>query len=266
MKRTLKWIGWGALIIIVLAILLLGGPAAVEVISGLNSDGNANVTYQAADGTTLQGYLAEPAGEGPHPAVLLIHEWWGLNEDITEIADQLAAEGYVVLAPDALRGQLTDQVARAIYINSNTAQAQIDSDLDDALAYLMGLPTVDADRVATWGFCFGGRNSFYLGTRHPDLAAVVDFYGGGVEVNSVNDLGELTGPFLGIFGSDDSSIPLENIERLEAALNEAGIEHTITIYPNVGHAFLNSENLDNLDEPAGQAWEQTLAFLDTHLK
>lgn len=266
MKKALKWIGGGILILILIAALALGGPAALEIIRGTNSSGNANVTYTAADGTQLNGYLAEPAGDGPFPAVLLIHEWWGLNQDITEIADELAAEGYVVLAPDALRGQLTDQIARAIAINSSTPQEQVDSDLDDALAYLMSIPIVDPSRVAAWGFCFGGRNAFYLGTRHPDLAAVVDFYGGGVDVSGPDDLGAMTGPFLGIFGETDASIPLEEVDALEAALVEAGITHEITVYPGVGHAFLNSENLTNTNEPAGQAWTQTLTFLDTNLR
>lgn len=265
MKRILKWLGWGILSLIVIALLALGGPALYEVATGLSATQFTNRTFPAADGTTLHGYVAEPAGEGPHPAVLLIHEWWGMTEDITRVADALAAEGYVVLAADAYRGETTNQISRALYLATNTPASQIDGDLDDALAYLRSLPNVDPTRVATMGFCFGGRESFGLGTRHGDLAAVVDYYGGGVEVTSTADLGQLNSPFLGIFGADDTSIPQANIDQLQAAVAEKGIPHEFTVYPGVGHAFLNSENLSDPNHPAGQAWQQTLAFFNQHM-
>lgn len=265
MKRFLKWLAYGLLVLVILAVAFLGGPAGYEWATGLSATQFTNRTFPAGDGTTLHGYLAEPAGAGPHPAVLLIHEWWGLNEDITKIADALAAEGYVVLAADSYRGQTTNEVSRALYFVTNIPAEQINADLDSALAYLRGLPNVDPGRVATMGFCFGGRQSFGLGTRHPDLAAVVDYYGGGVTVNTTADLGQLNAPFLGIFGETDSSIPLEEIDRLQKILTEKGLTHQITIYPGVGHAFLNSENLADPSHPAGQAWQQTVRFLATHL-
>ncbi len=266
MKKIIKWTGIVLLVVLIGGLTLLLGPVLYELVAGPKATDFTNVTYPATDGTTLHGYLAEPAGEGPFPAVVLIHEWWGIGEDITLIADELASEGYVVLAPDAYRGQTTSQVPRAIYLASQTPAEQIDGDLDDALAYVRGLPQVQAENTAVMGFCFGGREAFGLGTRHGDLAAIVDYYGGGVEVRTPADLGAMRGAFLGIFGEEDSSIPLAEVDALEAALQEAGLTHEIIVYPGVGHAFLNSENLSDPTHPAGQAWAMTLAFLSQHLQ
>ena len=265
MKRWLKWLFTAVGGLFLIALLALGGPVLYERVTGLSATQFTNRTFPAADGTTLHGYLAEPAEGGSHGAVLLIHEWWGLNEDITHIAEALAAEGYVVLAPDSYRGQTTNQVGRALYLVTQTPASQIESDLDDALAYLRSLPNVDPARVAVMGFCFGGRQSFYLGTRHGDLAAVVDYYGSGVVANTDADLGQLNSPFLGIFGETDSSIPLAEVAQLEAAVAARNLPHEFTIYPGVGHAFLDSENLHDLTHPAGQAWQQTLRFLERYV-
>jgi carboxymethylenebutenolidase len=266
MKKGLLWLAVGVGVLLLAGLLWLGGGVAYELVAGPQVADFTNVTYPAEDGTLLQGYLAQPEGEGQFPAVLLIHEWWGLNEDITKIAETLAQEGYVVLAPDSYRGQTTTQVARALYLATQTPAQQIDGDLDAGLAYLRGLPQVDGGNTAVFGFCFGGREAFGLGTRHGDITAVVDYYGGGVEVSSPADLGQMQAAFLGIFGEEDTSIPLENISALESALVAAGLPHQIIIYPGVGHAFLDSENLSDLDHPAGQAWQVTLTFLDEVLR
>jgi len=265
MKRIFKWIGISLLALLLIGIIALGGPAAWEVATGFGSTQFTNTVYTGKDGTQLQGYLVAPEGEGPHPAVLLIHEWWGLNEDITHIADQLAEEGYVVFAADAYRGQLTASVPRALYLNINTPQEQIHSDLDDALAYLQSLPNVDTSSVASWGFCFGGGQSMYLGTRHEELAAVITYYGGS-PIQNADELGVMSGPVLGIWGANDQQIPLEEVNGFHAALDERGIENEVTIYSDVGHAFLDSENLNDPNHPASQAWQQTLAFLDRNLR
>ncbi len=265
MRRILRWIGIGVLSIVVLGVFLLGGPIAWEMATGVSATNFTNVTYSATDGTELHGYLATPEEEGSYPAVLLIHEWWGLNEDITHIADQLAEEGYIVLAPDAYRGKLTAQVPRALYITLNMSAEMVESDLDDALAYLRAHPDVDPENVASWGFCFGGRQSMYLGTRHGDLAAVITYYGGG-PITDPAELGDMNGPVLGIWGADDQQIPLSEVDAFQAALNSRGIENEFTVYQEVGHAFLDSENLNDPNHPASAAWAQTLAFLDRNME
>jgi carboxymethylenebutenolidase len=264
--RWLKRVLWGLLGLLALLILLLAGAIAFDGWFGRSSTELTNVSFPAADGGTLYGYLALPDGPGPHPAVLLIHEWWGLNEGILVLADALAAEGYVVLAADAYRGNLTSQIPRAIWLRLTTPEEQIRADLDDALDHLLAQDEVDPARVATMGFCFGGGESLQLGLRQPERLAVTILYYGSVvtDIEALRPLRDQQG-VLGIFGEEDQQIFVEDVLEFEAALNSLEISHEVTIYEGVGHAFLNE---DNFDEPgtAGDAWQQTLEFLATNLQ
>ena len=263
-QNWLKRIGLGLLALLVGLVLVVAGLIGYDTVFGRDITAVTNITYPGPDGQTLHGYLAQPDTPGPHPGVLLIHEWWGLNEEITALADELAGAGFVVLAPDSYRGQTTSLIPRAIWLVTTTPQPQIAADIDSALAYLHQLDTVDEARVGSVGFCFGGRQSLWLGLRQPDLlAATVLFYGG--PETEIEALRPLSQPVLGIFGRDDSSIPLTNVAAFEQSLQQLGITHTVTIYDDVGHAFLNSENI-HVPGQARAAWEQMLDFLNTHLQ
>lgn len=220
-----------------------------------------NVTYTDPDGHELIGYLAKPEGEGPFPGVLLIHEWWGLDEGMTILADALAAEGYVVLAPDAYRGNVTAQFPRALWLRLTTPEEQVFNDVDAALAHLMSLESVDTERLASMGFCFGGGHSLQLGMRQSEnLPLTIMYYGTVVtDPDLLRPLTEGQG-VLGIFGEDDLSIPVDGVLEFEAALNSLNIPNEVTIYEGVGHAFLTEENYDQ-PGAAGEAWQQTLQFL-----
>jgi len=224
-----------------------------------------NVTYSAADGGELHAYLATPAGDGPFPAVLMIHEWWGLNVDTARLAEALAAEGYVVLAPDAFRGSVARDAQAAMAQLNSTPQQQIAGDLDSALEYLRGHDAVEPDRIAVMGFCFGGTQAMYMGTRANDLAAVITLYGSG-PIQTADALGNLVenGPVLGIFGAEDRSISLEEVDGFESALTDAEITNTITVYDGVGHAFVKSDTYDQ-GGAAQAAWQQLVQFLDQEL-
>ena len=225
-----------------------------------------NVTYAGPDGARLHGYLARPAGNGPHPAVLLIHEFYGLNRDIIKKADLLASQGYVVLAADSYRGQTTALIPRAIFLTVTTPQDRIASDLDAAFRYLSTVQGVDALHVGAVGFCFGGTQVMKLGTRTDDLAAAVIFYGSGpiTDPAALGVMGK-RGPVLGIYGERDQSIPLAEVRGFELALPARGVPHRVTVYPGVGHAFVTSASLAQ-PGAAQQAWGEMLAFLAQNLQ
>ena len=225
-----------------------------------------NVSFNGPGGVSLKGYLAVPSGSGSFPAVLMVHEWWGLNQDTTLLADALAAEGFVVLAADAFRGsvaQIADEARKQV---GSTPREQIAADLDAALDFLRSHPRVDADSVASLGFCFGGTQSMYMGTRNPELAAVVIFYGSG-PIQEARQLGSMkeAGPVLGIFGEQDRGIPEEKVRAFEKALKEKQVENTITIYPGVGHAFVKSDTYNTGGAPQ-KAWRQMVSFLKDTLR
>jgi len=256
----------GALIVLVVLVVGITGLIVGDGVLGAQATDFTNVTYPASDGTTLHGYLAAPEGEGPFPAVIMVHEWWGLNGEIVEMADVLAAEGYVVLAPDTYRGPTTSLVPRAIYLRVTIPEDRVDDDMLRAFDYLAGLETVDADRIGVMGFCYGGGVALRHGILNPRVAATVNLYGD--RVTDPQAFGALlepdAGPLLGIFGAEDAQIPVASVEAFRAALETAGVTHTVTIYEGVGHAFVQPDALEQPGAPR-EAWEQILAFLSDTL-
>ena len=248
-----------------IAAVLLSSAAALFAAEPMEP-AERNVRYPGPDGMTLEGYLAVPEGRGPFPAVLMIHEWWGLNRDTAMLADALAEEGYVVLAADAFRGSVAQTAGDAMKQVRQTPQEQIAADLDAALDFLRDHEMTDPQRVASLGFCFGGTQSMHMGTRSPELAAVVIFYGGG-PITEAGELGRMrsAGPVLGIYGREDGNIPVEQVRAFERAMNSRGVENTVTIYSGVGHAFVKSGTYQN-GEAAQEAWEQMVSFLGRNLK
>lgn len=253
-------------IIFILGIFFFGiGAAGILCAQSAMDPGERNVSYSGPEGITLRGYLAKPSGNGPFPAVLMIHEWWGLNKDTTLLAEALADEGFVVLAADAFRGSVASTPGNARKQVTETPREQIAADLDAALDFLRSHPRVAPGRVASLGFCFGGTQSMYMGTRNPELAAVVIFYGGG-PIQRAADLGSMrqAGPVLGIYGEEDGNIPVSQVRNFEDALESRKVEHTVTIYPGVGHAFVKSNTYNSGGAPE-EAWNQMVMFLKENL-
>ena len=212
------------------------------------------------------GRWITPEGEGPYPTIVLIHEWWGLNEEIVSFAELLVDEGYAVLAVDAYRGRMATTIAGAIQLVLTTDHLRIRSDIDDAMVWLANNPHVQQDHIGVLGFCFGGREAVELGKRFPDIAALVTLYGSDMTTDA-RELGMLgkNGPVLGIYGEDDSQIPVDLVKRFESAMNVSGIENTVSIYPDVGHAFVKP---DTIQQPgaAQTAWQQIKDFFNANLQ
>ena len=263
----LKWIRRLILGLITFVLVVILGFASVlgfEAVFGVKASDFTNVQYEAEDGTLLDGYLAVPDGEGPFPSMLMVHEWWGLNADIIELADQMAEEGYVVLAPDTYRGPTTSQIPRALYLRLNVPDERVDSDMMMAFNYLTSLPEVDADRIGVMGFCYGGGVALRHGIQNPDVQVTINLYGDTVLDPTAFGALPDNGSLLGIFGEIDDMIPLEEVEAFKQAVADAGIEHTITVYDGVGHAFVEP---DTINEPGQSqaAWQQILEYLENNL-
>ena len=172
--RVFKGILIGLLGLAAFAVLIAGGLIAMDSLSPTQQAADfANVTYPGADGAMLYAYLAQPAGSSPLPGIVLIHSFYGLDEETVEKADLMAQHGYSVLAVDAYRGRSTT-LPRAIWLSITTPQEQVGADIGAGFSYLSHLKGVDPQRIGAVGFCFGGTQAMRLGMRNPALAATLE--------------------------------------------------------------------------------------------
>ncbi|HEX6280668.1 MAG TPA: dienelactone hydrolase family protein [Nitrososphaera sp.] len=233
---------------------------------------NSSVSYY--DNTT--GYLVYPELDNntqqqqqqePMPAVIMIHEWWGLNEHIKNQADILAKEGYVVLAVDLYRGEVAADSNRARELTSsvrNNSASAIDN-LQSAVNYVKSLEMVDGSRIASLGWCFGGDWSLQLALNSSEnpLAATIVYYGR--PVTDTASLSSISWPILGIFGDQDQAISVESVKQFASALNASGITNEIYLYEGVGHAFANPSGDNYAPKETADAWQKTIGFLKQYL-
>jgi len=261
-KKTLL----GILIVIGVLVLFLAGSIIVDGMVGGGRVGDVtNTTISGLNGgPNVRAYLAKPEGEGPFPAVIMIHEFYGLNEAIVSMADLLAEQGYIVIAPDTFRGSSTAWIPRAIYQVIVTKPEDVNTDLDSVYAWLESRSDVDTSRTAIAGFCYGGRTSLLYSLHNNKLATTVVFYGSSETDPEV--LKTLPGPVLGIFGGADQSIPLEDVDAFDKGLEAAGIPHQITIYDGQPHAFVHDADGIKAGGAQGEAWNEMLVFLEENLK
>lgn len=263
--RIFKRIVIGLAATVGLVVLALIGSVVVDTLLGRGRlDGLTNARIPNPNGPEIRAYVARPNAPGPHPAVIMIHEFWGLKPEIIGKADALAQEGYVVVAPDLFRGITTSWIPRAIFNVISNPSAQVDGDLDAAFQWLASQPDVQADRIAVMGFCFGGGTAIRYAVAHPNVAATVVFYG--TPVTDPERLKNLRGPVLGIFGGADASIPLSTVNAFQAGLKTAGVQHQISVYEGQPHAFVTDIEAIRQGGAQGRAWEEFVRFLDQALK
>jgi carboxymethylenebutenolidase len=217
----------------------------------------------ASDGEKARGYLALPAS-GRGPGVIVIQEWWGLVDQIRDVCDRFAREGFVALAPDLYRGESTSDPDAAGRLMMNLEIPRAARDLDGAVRALLGHDALEGSRVGTLGFCMGGQLALFAATRNRRIGAVVDFYG--IHPNVTLDLSGLEAAVLGIFAERDAFVPPEAARKLEADLRSAGKRASFQIVPGVDHAFMNDRRADVYDaRAAARAWADALAFLRAEL-
>ncbi|CAN5758729.1 dienelactone hydrolase family protein [soil metagenome] len=261
LRRILFWV----LTIIVLLVVVLAGSIFVDgFFAQRRLDAVTNTTIAAADGALIRAWVAKPTTPGPHPAVIMIHEFYGLRPDIVGKAEALAQEGYVVIAPNVFRGGTTNWLPRAIYQIVSADTQQIDGDVDAVFQWLATQPDVQPDRIAIMGFCFGGGTTLRYSLSNNKLAATAIFYG--QPITDPTKLKAISGPVLGIYGSADQSISVESVKALEQGLTAAGVKHQISIYEGQPHAFVGSMAEIAKGGPAQQAWNQLRDFLKQNLQ
>ncbi len=224
------------------------------------------VTYGEIAGTPLTGYLARPAdATQPLPNLIVIHEWWGLNDNIEMMTQRLAGEGYAALAVDLYEGQAaaTPEEARGLVQTASQNPQRLEDNLRQAYAYLNDQ---QAPKIGSIGWCFGGSWSLNTALLLPDqLDAAVIYYGGQL-VTDANRLKALEMPILGIFGSLDDNPSVATVQQFEAALKSVGKSPEIYIYEGADHAFANPSGNRYNPEAAADAWQRTTNFLERHLR
>lgn len=223
------------------------------------------VVYGTVKGRPVTGHLAYPVeAHGALPAIMVFHEWWGLNDNVKTMADRLAGQGYVVLALDMFGGEVatTPEAAKALVGKAFADEEALASNIRAALTYME--KETPASSVATLGWCFGGVLSFRTATMFPDKIAATVIYYGHVD-SDPKVLEPLKMPILGIFGGADDSIPVAGVREFEKNLHQLGKEAEVLVYDGAGHAFANPSGKNYQQKSAEDAWQKTLTFLDRHL-
>jgi len=223
-----------------------------------------SVSYKSGD-ETVQGMLYTPSGKGPFPGIIVIHEWWGLNDWVKEQASKLADQGYEALAVDLYRGKVATTPDEAHELMRGVPEDRAARDLHAAFEFLKSQPDLKKDRIASIGWCMGGGYSLDVALQEPTLTAAVINYGHlAVDADSLK---KINASILGIFGGQDRGIPVDDVKKFEQTLKQLGKKVEIVIYPNAGHAFENPNNKAGYrPDDAADAWKRTVKFLESTLK
>lgn len=245
---------------VVLAFHLAAGAVHAQAVKVTAGD----VAYDKAN-AKVKGYLAKPADTKARGGLILIHEWWGLNDNIRENARRFAELGYAALAVDLYNGKVATnrdgarRLAGSVRKNPKAAFAN----LKQAVDYLTGPQGgVDPARIASVGWCFGGGWSYQMAKNDLGVKASVIYYG---RFNPKDDLSRMRATLMGHFGETDRAIKVDNVREFQAKLKTLKGDHMVFIYPNAGHAFANSDS-GNYDKAAAEtAWKRTVGFLEKHL-
>ena len=243
-------------ILVLLAVLTFAASAFA-------ADGKS-ITYQSGD-ETVQAVLYTPAGKGPFPAIIVIHEWWGLNNWVKDQGSKLSDEGYVTLAIDLYRGRVAKTPDEAHEIMRGVPEDRAKRDLHAAFEFLAAQPNVKKDRIGSIGWCMGGGYSLDVALQEPTLAADVINYGH--LATDTDALKKINAPILGLFGGQDRGITPDDVHKFEASMKQLGKKIDVRIYDDAGHAFENPNNKDGYRAAdAADAWKRTVAFLASTLK
>jgi len=224
------------------------------------------VVYATVAGKPVRGYLARPkASKGPLPGLIVIHEWWGLNDNIRGMAKRLAGEGYTALAVDLYGGQHAETPDKAKEL-MGAAMQDTAAALDNLKQAYGFLETKEkAPKIGVIGWCFGGGWSLQTALLLPDKIKATVIYYGHPETDKAK-LATLKMPILGLYGAKDQAIPVASARGLEKDLKELGKDAEFHIYDDADHAFANPSGGNYNAKDADDAWRRTTAFLKKNLK
>lgn len=208
------------------------------------------------------GYLAEPTQDGNYPGVIMIHEWWGLNDNIKSMARGLASHGYIVFAVDLYAGQVatTSDGARKLLLTFDEQKAMQNI---GAAEYTLK-QKYNVTKIGTIGWCFGGSQSLNYALSGNKVDATVLYYG--QPVTNTTALSVIKWPVLGFYGDKDQSNSLDKIKEFKSDLDSLGIQNEIYIYPGIGHAFANPSGATYAPKETIDAWNKTVSFFENNLK
>lgn len=243
------------------AAVAIAGLALLAAIVTVRAEAPKTETVQFPNGTgTVSGFLAMPDKPGRYPALVVIHEWWGLTDWVKEQAQKLAEQGYLALAVDLYRGKVTSDPEVAHELMRGLPQDRAVSDLKAAFAYLASRKDVDRDHIGSIGWCMGGGFSLQLAIHEPHLAACVVNYG--ALPTDPNDIQQIFAPVLGNFGAQDRGITPADVAAFEKSMRGMNRRIDVKVYDGAGHGFENSTNTAAYRPDAtADAWARTLAFL-----
>jgi carboxymethylenebutenolidase len=223
-----------------------------------------DVTYKSGD-ESVKAIVYTPEGKGPFPALMVIHEWWGLNDWVKEQAAKLADQGYVTIAIDLYRGKVAASPDVAHELMRGVPEDRARRDLKAAFDYLESRSDVKKNKIGAIGWCMGGGYALDVALDEPTLAADVINYGH--LATDPAELKKINAPILGLFGAQDRGITPDDVHKFGDALDKLGKKIDVTIYPDAGHAFENPNNKDGYrPKDAQDAWNKTVAFLEENLK
>jgi carboxymethylenebutenolidase len=223
------------------------------------------VVYATIEGKPIKGYLARPEkASGPLPGILVIHEWWGRNDNVEAMTRRLAGEGYQALALDLFEGQVATDPKQAIALvdDSLTKLSRLMGNVRQGYSYLG--ENLKAPKVGVIGWCYGGGWSLETALNIEGIDAAVMYYGR--VVTDEAELKALGAPLLGLFGEKDASLPLDTVKAFEAKLKQLGKDATIVIYPGADHAFANASGGNYKADAAEDAWQRTTEHFARHLR
>jgi carboxymethylenebutenolidase len=220
------------------------------------------ISYPDRDGEELTGYLARPADGEPRAAVIVIQEWWGLDEHIQDLTRRFAAEGFVALAPDLYKGQVATEPDEARKLVMELDMAEAVAEIDQGIAFLLEQEYVAGDKAGVVGFCMGGGLALQLAVNSDRVGAAVPFYGTLLEPEQA---AQVQAPVQAHYGTEDR-FDLDALEEMGQIIEEeAGQPSEVYIYEGAPHAFLNDTAASYRPEAAAEAWERTLAWFRQHL-